>query len=153
MWASEPEGGNHEGVLTSVSSVGVINLASLDLSGPTLVVKAQSSSNSQRPTKAYSFGWALDIQRGVDVAVPAAKLTDMFISIQQLLKDGNFSTLNMLLMKAKVNQMPAEGMVALLRYTFGARNHLSSWRDFLRKADAELRARNAPVGTLLQGLQ
>lgn len=141
-----------ENYLTSVGLENSPTKVFLDVSSQTGTLARLSGRTRRQRTKGYSIGWVVDIQRDKNVSLSSGKLTEMYISLQQLLKDENFSAINLVLWRLDVTRMPADAMVALLRYTFGESDRISRWRDFLNRVGSELRSRRVPVESLLRGL-
>lgn len=96
--------------------------------------------------------WFADIHCGSDGEAPARSMTSMYTSLQAFLIERNYSMVNAILNSARIERLPPEAIVGLLRYTFAEKNKLSRWMDFLARASAGLSARGIDPARALRGL-
>ena len=76
----------------------------------------------------------------------------LFRELCELIGQENYSAVDSWLLAAHPpNQTPLE-MIALLRYTYSARHHLTQYHLYLDEVAMELRSRNMDVERMLAGL-
>jgi hypothetical protein len=72
--------------------------------------------------------------------------------VQQSLREGDFSIVDALFRAVEVTALPAEALVAMLRYSFAAHRKLPNWARFLESVRSELDRRKMDSQKILSGL-
>jgi hypothetical protein len=85
-------------------------------------------------------------------AAGSDKLRSLYKGIQHRLRGADYAAVDLLFKNVDVRLLPAETLVAMLRYSFAAHQKLGRWSAFLNSVRQELRRRKLDARTMLSGL-
>lgn len=105
-----------------------------------------------REQAGINLEWFGQIHSGAAQPAPAKAMIACYVGVQELVRTGNYSTIDTLLAGADVNKLPPEAIVGLLRYSAASKQRLAQWHVFLEKAKAELPKRGFDYRKTLAGL-
>lgn len=99
-----------------------------------------------------SLNWVLTIQSGDVAHASKEHLVLMVQGMNDLLRQQNFDTVDLVLRSMNPAALGPELLVGLVRITSAVRSKLPGWAGFLKVVRGELQSRNLNVATLLKGL-
>jgi hypothetical protein len=101
------------------------------------------------PTDAVDLSWLG--AKSQDAASPES-LTSLYKGIQQSLRKADYGFIDALFRAAEIPKLPAEALIAMLRYSFAGHKKITGWQRFLAAVRSELDHRGMDGNSLLAGL-